>query len=147
MFFEEINGQLLTRHLPLQCYTTMGLEESDYSFFVKMMPSSHIHYNDRGKFIAQKTGSFKREIEANFCFLRSLNQFIKEQATDAGLADPIRTPEIVYGSHDEAGNGVIVWINETAAHGFKPTCHCRYCYVVNLLENMVRQKDLHKGIT
>ena len=125
MFFEEINGQLLTRHLLLQCYTTMGLEESDYSFFVKMMPSSHIHYNDRGKFIAQKTGSFKREIEANFCFLRSLNQFIKEHANDS-LADPIRTPEIVYGSHDEAGNGVIVWINETAAHGFKPTCHCRY---------------------
>ena len=117
------------KYILLQCYTTMGMEESDYSFFVKMMPSSHIHYNDRGKFIAQKTGSFKREIEANFCFLRALNRFVRDSGSGSSSSgsgsEAIRTPEIVYGSHDESGNGVVVWINETAAHGFKPTTHCR----------------------
>ena len=72
------------------------------------------------------TGSFKREIETNFRFLRALDRFVSEEsAVTGGEWAAIRTPEIVYGSHDRVGNGVIVWINETAAHGFKPTNHCR----------------------
>ena len=74
-------------------------------------------------------GSFKREIETNFRLLRALNRFVSEETAAPGQEwAAIRTPEIVYGSHDRVGNGVIVWINETAAHGFKPTTHCRYVH-------------------
>ena len=129
----------------------MGLEESDYSFFVKMLPSSHIHYNDRGKYIAQKTAAFKREIESNFCFLRKLNQFVadaerkKEKGTQRNLA--VQTPEIVYGSHDEVDNGVIVWINETSAHGYKPTSHTRGLNLAELSCVVCRLAEYHAAAT
>ena len=111
----------------------MGMEESDYSFFIKMFPSSHIYSNERGKYLVKRTNAFQREIETNFCFLRRLNTFV-EESTRKGLSfrDPeqkstvqIKTPDIVYGSHDEEGNGVIVWMDATAAHGFQPTNHCK----------------------
>jgi len=153
----EINERMTSRgyvsstyniNIRFKCYTTMGLEESDYSFFVKMMPSSHIYYNERGKFIAQSTGSFKREIETNFRFLRALDRFVSEEsAVTGGEWAAIRTPEIVYGSHDRVGNGVIVWINETAAHGFKPTNHCRGLTLMELSCVVVRLAEFHAAAT
>ena len=100
----------------------MGMEESDYSFFIKMFPSSHIYSNERGKYLVKRTKAFQREIETNFCFLRQLNMFVKETMSPT---DKIKSPDIVYGSHDEGGNGVIVWMDATAAHGFQPTNHCK----------------------
>ena len=100
----------------------MGMEESDYSFFIKMFPSSHIYSNERGKYLVKRTKAFQREIETNFCFLRQLNMFVKKTMSPT---DKIKSPDIVYGSHDEGGNGVIVWMDATAAHGFQPTNHCK----------------------
>ena len=122
----------------------MGLEESYYSFFVKMLPSSHIHYNDRGKFIAQRTGAFKREIESNFCFLPQLNKFVKNAGSQHSV---IQTPEIVYGSHDVIGNGVIVWINETASHGFQPTPHARGLNLTELSCVVCKLAQFHAAAT
>ena len=112
----------------------MGMEESDYSFFIKMFPSSHIYSNERGKYLVKRTNAFQREIETNFCFLRRLNTFV-EEAIDKNTCvkndwgnkpiGHIVNPEIVYGSHDEEGNGVIVWMDATAEHGFQPTNHCK----------------------
>ena len=107
------------------------MEESDYSFFIKMFPSSHIYSNERGKYLAKRTNAFQREIETNFCFLRRLSLFAEEANTtnsstkERGKSQPINTPDIVYGSHDEEGNGVIVWMDATATHGFQPTNHCK----------------------
>ena len=109
----------------------MGMEESEYSFFIKMFPSSHIYSNERGKYLAKRTKAFQREIETNFCFLRRLNIFAEETIrknltfNEGGnqTTASIVTPEIVYGSHDQEGNGVIVWIDATASHGFQPTNH------------------------
>lgn len=125
-----------------QVYTSMGLEETDYSFFVKMLPSSHIHYNDRGKFILRKTGTFKREIESNFVYLKQLRNFVMEANKKHDVqTDFIAFPEVVYGSHDEAGNGVVVWMNETSGHGYQPsmgfsglTLTELYCVVCRLAE-------------
>ena len=99
------------------------MEESDYSFFVKMFPSSHIYSNERGKYLVKRTHAFQREIETNFCFLRQLNLYSKD--SNPKLSLDVNTPDIVYGSHDEEGNGVIVWMDATAAHGFQPTNHCK----------------------
>ena len=115
----------------LQVFTSFGMEESDYSFFIKMFPSSHIYSNERGKYLAKRTNAFQREIETNFCFLRRLSIFAEEANTtnsstkERGKSQPINTPDIVYGSHDEEGNGVIVWMDATATHGFQPTNHCK----------------------
>ena len=112
----------------------MGMEESDYSFFIKMFPSSHIYSNERGKYLVKRTNAFQREIETNFCFLRRLNMFVEENTRKTSELTnrdrkpsslQIQTPDIVYGSHDEEGNGVIVWMDATAAHGFQPTNHCK----------------------
>ena len=108
-----------------QVFTSFGMEESDYSFFIKMFPSSHIYSNERGKYLAKRTNAFQREIETNFCFLRRLSLFAEEANTTKGKSQPINTPDIVYGSHDEEGNGVIVWMDATATHGFQPTNHCK----------------------
>ena len=97
------------------------MEESDYSFFIKMFPSSHIYSNERGKYLVKRTNAFQREIETNFCFLRRLSHFVEE----SNQSQAINTPDIVYGSHDEEGNGVIVWMDATATHGFQPTNHCK----------------------
>ena len=111
----------------------MGMEEADYSFFIKMFPSSHIYSNERGKYLVKRTNAFQREIETNFCFLRRLNMFVEETSRknseltvrDGNPFLQIQTPDIVYGSHDEEGNGVIVWMDATASHGFQPTNHCK----------------------
>ena len=87
-----------------------------------MFPSSHIYSNERGKYLVKRTKAFQREIETNFCFLRQLNMFVKETTSPT---DKIKSPDIVYGSHDEGGNGVIVWMDATAAHGFQPTNHVK----------------------
>lgn len=112
----------------------MGMEESDYSFFIKMFPSAHIYSNERGKYLVKRTYAFQREIETNFCFLRRLNMFVEESIRSKNTSfndrgnkrmGQIINPEIVYGSHDEEGKGVIVWMDATASHGFQPTNHCK----------------------
>merc|ERR1711936_288466 len=141
----EINERLNSRgylsstyiiNCKFKVFTSFGMEESDYSFFIKMFPSSHIYSNERGKYLVKRTKAFQREIETNFCFLRQLNMFVKETMSHT---DKLKSPDIVYGSHDEGGNGVIVWMDATAAHGFQPTNHCKglsitqlYCVVATL---------------
>ena len=82
----------------------MGNEVCAMSFFLKLLPSAAITNGDKNRAVARKLRVFSKEVKSTF---QTLPQ-VQKHAKDLKLA----LPEIVYGSHDNKGNGVIVTIGE-----------------------------------
>lgn len=91
-----------------QCYTTMGHEQCTMSFFLKLLPSAAIVNGDKNRNMSRKLKVFPREVKCTFGILPQVQKFAQQQQNALTLA----IPEIVYGSHDTKGNGVIVCTNE-----------------------------------
>ena len=81
----------------------MGNEICAMSFFLKLLPSAAITNGDKNRAVARKMRVFCKEVKSTF---HTLPQVQKWAPQDLKLA----IPEIVYGSHDNKGNGVIVTI-------------------------------------
>jgi len=102
-------GRLSSTYLidiKFKCYTSMGHEQCLMSFFLKLLPSAAITNGDKNRTLARKLRVFPKEVNATFGVLPQVQKFAK----NANLT--LAIPEIVYGSHDSKGSGVIVLINE-----------------------------------
>ena len=84
----------------------MGNEVCAMSFFLKLLPSAAITNGDKNRAVARKLRVFSKEVKSTFQNLPQVQKFASDK--DLKLA----IPEIVYGSHDNKGNGVIVTISE-----------------------------------
>ena len=80
----------------------MGHEQCLMSFFLKLLPSAAIVHGDKNRNMSRKLMVFPKEVKVTFGILPQVQKFAQE----AKLA--LAVPEIVYGSHDTKGNGVIV---------------------------------------
>ena len=89
----------------------MGNEECSMGFFLKLLPSAAIVNGEKNRNAARRTKVFSREVNVTFGILPQ----IQKAALSKGLK--LSMPEIVYGSHDNKGNGVVVLISEQN-HGF-----------------------------
>ena len=84
----------------------MGNEVCAMNFFLKLLPSAAITNGDKNRAVARKLRVFCKEVKSTFQKLPQVAKWAGKQ--DLNLA----IPEIVYGSHDNKGNGVIVTISE-----------------------------------
>ena len=64
----------------------------------------------RQRRLVSETRAFEKEIEAHFGFLPNMKHFVQENMSANGRASfvDISTPQIVYGSYDNSGDGIIV---------------------------------------
>jgi thiamine kinase-like enzyme len=90
----------------LQVYTSMGNEECSMGFFLKLLPSAAILNGDKNRNVARNLNVFPKEVRMTFGLLPQVNKL----SLSKGLK--LAIPEIVYGSHDNKGNGVVVVISE-----------------------------------
>eukprot|EP00095_Tigriopus_kingsejongensis_P008574 maker-scaffold167_size293163-snap-gene-0.9 protein:Tk08574 transcript:maker-scaffold167_size293163-snap-gene-0.9-mRNA-1 annotation:"uncharacterized oxidoreductase dhs-27-like" len=131
---QSSHGYLSTTYKLLahfQCENPLGSEDCSYAFFLKMLPGVGEKYQK----LVLSTQVFRREIEAQFHLLPLLKQFVDHQNLKASF---VPSPEIVYGSYDEAeGDGIIV-LMDLNERGFHPLNHY---FGLNLgqLEKVVEQ--------
>ena len=83
----------------------MGNEICAMNFFLKLLPSAAITNGDKNRAVARKLRVFPKEVKSTFETLPTVQKCVPQ---DLKLA----LPEIVYGSHDNKSNGVIVTISE-----------------------------------
>ena len=86
----------------------MGHEQCLMSFFLKLLPSAAIVNGDKNRNIARNLKVFPQEIHVTFGILPQVQKFAGFGPDKLLLA----IPEIVYGSHDTKGSGVIVLTSE-----------------------------------
>lgn len=93
-----------------KCYSDQGMEQCGLVFFLKMLPSEAIQNGDRNRKLARDLRVFENEVRTMFHLLPMVQ---KSKSVQMCL------PQIVYGSHDVDGNGVIVLIDE-AQNCYRP---------------------------
>ena len=84
----------------------MGNEQVSMSFFLKLLPSVALVNGEKNRGMARKMNTFPKEVRVTFGLLPQIHK----TAQKFGLK--LAIPEIVYGSHDQRGNGVIVLTSE-----------------------------------
>jgi len=92
--------------IKFKCFTSMGNEECSMGFFLKLLPSAAIINGEKNRNAARRNKVFQREVNVTFGILPQ----IQKAALTKGLS--LAIPEIVYGSHDTKGNGVVLLIGE-----------------------------------
>ena len=101
-------------HFCFQCYTSMGMENCSMIFFLKLLLSAAIVSGEKNRNATRRLKYFTKEVNVAFNVLPQIQRY----ASTNGLK--LAVPEIVYGSHDNKGNGVIVLNNEEAARFSSP---------------------------